>query len=167
MARKGKKLSEEHKKALRKPKSLKGKENIRLALIGRKASEATKLKMSETRKGTKASEVTKLKQSEKKLIPLKWEIQQEIKSEAPYFLDTPCWICISLKSPTQARFNAYLLFEEINGPKSEDLIYRHKCDNPMCINPDHLEWGTTADNSRDSIERGRWRNQFGGLKTKR
>lgn len=32
---------------------------------------------------------------------------------------------------------------------------RHKCDNPPCMNPDHLEWGSSKDNKKDSIERGR------------
>lgn len=32
---------------------------------------------------------------------------------------------------------------------------RHKCDNPNCVNPDHLEWGTLKDNSHDAAVRGR------------
>lgn len=46
-------------------------------------------------------------------------------------------------------------FEVWNGPIPPGLIIRHKCDNPPCINPKHLECGTTADNAADRVSRGR------------
>ncbi len=38
-------------------------------------------------------------------------------------------------------------------------ILRHTCDNPACVNPEHLLWGTHADNVQDCVSRGR--NAFG------
>lgn len=34
-------------------------------------------------------------------------------------------------------------------------VARHKCDNPPCCNPTHLQWGTAYDNRHDCIGRGR------------
>lgn len=46
-------------------------------------------------------------------------------------------------------------WEIYNGPIPQGLLVRHKCDNPPCANPEHLELGTDADNSRDAVERSR------------
>lgn len=47
-------------------------------------------------------------------------------------------------------------YEAVNGDGSASgLVVRHKCDNPPCCNPAHLEIGTNLDNSMDAWARGR------------
>ena len=46
-----------------------------------------------------------------------------------------------------------LVFELVHGTLLQGEVVRHKCDNPKCINPDHLEKGTNLDNIRDKNER--------------
>lgn len=41
------------------------------------------------------------------------------------------------------------------GPIPEGHVVRHKCDNPPCMNPEHLETGTNGENRQDSVSRGR------------
>ena len=47
-------------------------------------------------------------------------------------------------------------FELSKGAIPAGLIIRHACDNPVCCNPQHLLSGTQKDNTRDSMERGRY-----------
>ncbi|WP_221885021.1 HNH endonuclease signature motif containing protein [Variovorax sp. DXTD-1] len=42
-----------------------------------------------------------------------------------------------------------------HGPVPADLVVRHRCDNPACVNVEHLEIGTHKDNADDKVERGR------------
>lgn len=44
-----------------------------------------------------------------------------------------------------------LVWELINGPIENNLLILHKCNNPKCLNPDHLYAGTSAQNVKDSI----------------
>lgn len=48
-----------------------------------------------------------------------------------------------------------VMYELHVGPIPDGHLIRHKCDNPPCINPDHLEPGTPADNTNDMMMRGR------------
>lgn len=52
-------------------------------------------------------------------------------------------------------------FSYSNGPIPDGLLIRHKCDNPNCVNPNHLETGTHLDNSADSKKRNRHRHGSG------
>lgn len=48
-----------------------------------------------------------------------------------------------------------LVWEEHNGKIPDKMIVCHKCDNPTCINPDHLFLGTQSDNIIDSVLKNR------------
>lgn len=60
----------------------------------------------------------------------------------------------------QARFAhriAYMLYKgEIN-----QLRVCHSCDNPSCVNPDHLFLGTSLDNTTDMMNKNRGNKAFG------
>lgn len=46
------------------------------------------------------------------------------------------------------------------GPIPTGMLIRHRCDNPPCCNPFHLELGTKADNAQDAVERRRHYSPF-------
>ena len=59
------------------------------------------------------------------------------------------------RKPHYAHRIAYCEANGISLDSIKDLVVRHKCDNPSCINPEHLEVGTQADNIADKVSRGR------------
>lgn len=48
-----------------------------------------------------------------------------------------------------------LSYQLFKGPLDHRLFILHSCDNPGCVNPEHLRLGTQKDNVTDMIKRGR------------
>ena len=74
-----------------------------------------------------------------------------------------CWIWTSTRDGRYGQFwmdgklkkahrVAWLL---THGEPPTGMMACHKCDNPACVNPDHIFWGTMSDNILDSVKKGR------------
>ena len=82
-----------------------------------------------------------------------------------------CHICTSHKIPKRGYphimiagkiSNVHrLVYSQIHGKIPTGKFICHTCDNPACINPDHLFLGTPKDNTRDMVKKGRNAKQFG------
>lgn len=84
-------------------------------------------------------------------------------------LPNGCWNWLGAKTHTKT--NGYgriminyrvrpahrISFLVFKGPLDPDVCVLHKCDNPSCINPDHLFDGTKQDNVDDMIAKGRFK----------
>jgi hypothetical protein len=74
----------------------------------------------------------------------------------------PCayWNGVTDRRPTMKRngrdeYVARVIWAKEHGDIPKFMMVCHKCDNPACINPDHLFLGSSTDNVRDSIDKHR------------
>jgi hypothetical protein len=47
------------------------------------------------------------------------------------------------------------VWESLNGSIPEGMVIMHTCDNPPCVNPEHLRCGTQKENIADMVAKGR------------
>lgn len=78
-----------------------------------------------------------------------------------YVLKTDsCWIWNGLRFPSQygrfaGEYAHRFAYKAFKGQIKEGLCVCHSCDNPSCVNPEHLWLGTMADNMKDRDLKGR------------
>lgn len=78
-------------------------------------------------------------------------------------LENGCWEwtgCLTVKGYGSCKHGGEIVAHRVSwllthGKRSE-LFVLHHCDNPKCVNPEHLYEGTHEDNMRDMIERARY-----------
>lgn len=75
-----------------------------------------------------------------------WEWTGELQDDRPYF-----------QHKGRKRLAYAIVYELVRGtdPLPKGQLYRHRCDNPACCNPSHLEPGSHQQNMDDMRERGR------------
>ena len=56
--------------------------------------------------------------------------------------------------PDGKRYAHREAWKMINGLIPEGMVIKHKCDNKLCVNPDHLEVGTQSENVKEAYDRG-------------
>lgn len=104
---------------------------------------------------------------------------KKVNKDGPQILDTKCWAWTgALNNWNCARFWIYgrtvvyasrFSWELHYGSIPEGLFVCHHCDNPSCVNPEHLFLGTCKDNRDDMIRKGRgaWQTRDWGKFLKR
>jgi hypothetical protein len=76
---------------------------------------------------------------------------------------SPCWVWTGFKQKGYGvvwvdgkNVRAHRAsWEMANGQIPDELKVLHKCDNPSCVNPEHLFLGTDKDNAQDKVQKGR------------
>ena len=124
-------------------------------------------------KNTPIAKQTRTGREQIKGIPLRFinghnsRFRGTLKERFEQFFDkTPnsCWIWKGAKHPRgygeftinrKLKYASRVAYELYKGPIPEGYYVCHKCDNPSCVNPDHLFAGMQNDNLQDMVKKGR------------
>lgn len=67
---------------------------------------------------------------------------------------------ISLSAVCSSKLTHRISFVLHRGPIFNGVCVLHRCDNPPCVNPDHLFLGKEVDNVHDMLKKGRHKTPF-------
>ena len=98
------------------------------------------------------------------------EAVKQLISEQTMKVDSGCWEWIGPKC-SSGRYGWLSIdgnrgmahrvsYEAFVGEAPGNLFVCHKCDNGICVNPDHLFLGTAKDNMQDCLRKGRYKGMF-------
>lgn len=63
--------------------------------------------------------------------------------------------CVNAKYPTTSRRHCHRAWAKVYGPVTDpELQLLHKCNNPACVNVDHMYLGSRSDNQLDAVYSG-------------
>jgi hypothetical protein len=110
------------------------------------------------------------------VMPTTQSIEEKFFARVFYLTyDRGCWLWIGqvnaagrpvMKIGDRNQYASRISLAIHTGKFPGDMLALHRCDNPLCVRPEHLYWGTRKQNGEDMSNRGRvvWNNGVIGIR---
>lgn len=139
--------TEEHKAKL----SVAGKRRadiVRKMMMGNKYAVGCKWNV-----GRKASVETRQKMSAARIREIEWVVDNNNCHVCTSHKPDGCGYPVISKNGRMVHMHRWVYLQKF-GSVEKGIVVRHKCDNKLCINVEHLESGTVKQNVHDAVARG-------------